>query len=150
VAQLAEKDHLRFKILLKDPSYFSEQFADKGRPCSTRKQAYREYTPALLRIGAGGRRVGIQNEGVMRRREAGRKERQGGRGERRERETKRPEFCGGWGTVVGQSAVGRGVAAYSILYYSTIVVYQSHTDRYSVFAIRGNHACRALLAQHQK
>lgn len=42
------------------------------------------------------------------------------------------------------------IAAYSILYYSTIVVYQSHTDRYSVFAIRGNHACRALLAQHQK
>lgn len=58
----------------------------------------------------------------------------------------------GWGASVvgGQSAVGRGVAAYSILYYSTIVVYQSHTDRYSVFAIRGNHACRALLAQHQK
>lgn len=52
---------------------FFEQFADKGRPCSTRKQAYREYTATLLRIGAGGRRVGIQNEGVMRRRAAKRK-----------------------------------------------------------------------------
>lgn len=55
------------------------------------------------------------------------------------------------GTVDGGArGRGEGVAAYSILYYSTIVVYQSHTDRYSVFAIRGNHACRALLAQHQK
>lgn len=62
------KNHLRFKILLKKVQfYFFEQFADKGRPCSTRKQAYREYTATLLRIGAGGRRVGIQNEGVMRR-----------------------------------------------------------------------------------
>lgn len=61
-------NHLRFEILLKRVQfYFFEQFADKGRPCSTRKQAYREYTATLLRIGAGGRRVGIQNEGVMRR-----------------------------------------------------------------------------------
>lgn len=44
----------------------------------------------------------------------------------------------------------KGTKPRSILYYSTIVVYQSHTDRYSVFAITGNHACRALLAQHQK
>lgn len=60
--------------------------------------------------------------------------------------------AGLWGTVddEGVGGGGQGVAAYSILYYSTIVVYQSHTDRYSVFAIRGNHACRALLAQHQK
>lgn len=123
--------------------YFFEQFANKGRPCSTRKQAYREYTATLLRIGAGGRRVGILNEGVMRRRAAKRKG---------ERERVLQGLGCRCGTVDG-GVRGRGeggIAAYSILYYSTIVVYQSHTDRYSVFAIRGNHACRALLAQHQK
>ena len=118
MTQLAEKDHLRFKILLKDPSYFSEQFVDKGRPCSTRKQAYREYTPALLRIGAGGRRVGIQNEGVMRRREEGRKERQGGRERERDQETR---ILRGLGHRCG--TVGGGTRGRSLFY--TILLYNS-------------------------
>lgn len=44
-----------------------ERMVDLGRPWPwTRKQAYREYTTELLRMGMGGRRVGTQNEGVAR------------------------------------------------------------------------------------
>lgn len=74
-------------------SYFSEQFADKGRPCSTRKQAYREYTAALLRIGAGGR-IGLayRTKGLC---DA---EKRGGRGGReREREVERKQEIESYG-----------------------------------------------------
>lgn len=81
-------------------------------------------------MGMGGRRAGSENE----------------------RGCEGAEGCAAvpWnGTARKQRGV-EGDKTRPILYYSTIVVYQSHTDRYSVFAIRGNHACRALLAQHQK
>lgn len=95
--------------------YFFEPFADKGRPCSTRKQAYREYTATLLRIGAGGRRVGIQNEGVMRRRAA--KEKGEGNGER---------VLQGLGCrcgTVDDGVRGRGEGDCSLFY--TILLYNS-------------------------
>lgn len=95
----------------------------------TRKQAYREYTTELLRMAMGGHRVGTQNEGAARSKGVSSGTRE-------------------WDSAERQGLEGDKTRP--ILYYSTIVVYQSHTDRYSVFAIRGNHACRALLAQHQK
>lgn len=93
-------------------SYFSEQFADKGRPCSTRKQAYREYTAALLRIGAGGRRVGIQNEGVMRCRETGREEKE------RVRERTRDRILGVGAPLWDSQRWDEGLQP--ILYYTTL------------------------------
>lgn len=51
------------KLIKKDKS--NGKNLDLGRPW-TRKQAYREYTTELLRMGMGGRRVGTQNEGVAR------------------------------------------------------------------------------------
>jgi len=72
-----------------------------------------------LRIGAGGRRVGIQNEGVMRRREAGRKERQGGRGGRRERERPRDQNFAGVGAPLWDSRRW-DEGSQPILYYTTL------------------------------
>jgi len=103
-------------------SYFSEQFADKGRPCSTRKQAYREYTAALLRIGAGGRRVGIQNRrGYATPRSGEKGEREREERERRERERARDGILRGLrhrcGTVDGGTR-GRSLF-YTILLYNS-------------------------------